>query len=600
MKPKNRHSQGMLRFLKHGLGVWVIHSLVAGSLCFAQNRNAHYITNQDPLIAQPYTPLPLGSIQAEGMLKRMLELQRDGLTGNLDSAYALVCGDSNGWLGGTGDGWERGPYWIDGLVPLAYLLDDASLKQKAQKWIEWSLSSQEANGAFGPKPLPKDYKRIPGTQQGKRMDYWPKMVMLKVLQQYYMATGDERVITLMTNYFHFLLNELPEKPLGHYSRWAQQRGGDNLLVVYWLYNITGDKKLLELADLIYEQTTPWHAMFRDGELASVNPLPDVHCVNLAMGVKTPVVHYQYKKDPSLLRSVRKGLDDVQKIHGFANGMYGGDEDLHGNNPTQGSELCSAVELMYSLETILAISGDPFYADYLEKIAYNVLPTQHDDAFKSRQYFQQANQVKITYDPRNFFDDTHGRLVFGLQTGYPCCLANMHQGWPKLVQNLWYATRDNGLAALVYGASRVKAKVAEGTEVEFIETTAYPFENSVAFTYQTKEPATFPFHFRIPGWCENPVVKINGKKVDLDLQSGAISMINRTWQQGDTLSLVFPMQIRTSEWAERSVAIERGPLLYALKIEEDWQQKTVERFEDPFYEVFPKTDWNSLLSQRLSD
>src|SRR6056297_1054224 len=107
-----------------------------------ENRNSHYITNQEPLISQPYTALPLGTIKPKGMLLKMLEVQRDGLTGNLDSVYSVVCGPDNGWLGGTGDGWERGPYWLDGLVPLAYLLDDEHLKAKAQEWIEWSLENQ--------------------------------------------------------------------------------------------------------------------------------------------------------------------------------------------------------------------------------------------------------------------------------------------------------------------------------------------------------------------------------------------------------------------------------------------------------------------------
>ncbi len=570
---------------------FVLYILLPFSICSAQSRNSHYITNQAPLTIQPYTQLPLGDIKAEGMLKTMLELQRDGLTGNLDSVYSIVCGENNGWLGGTGDGWERGPYWLDGLVPLAYILDDKVLKQKAKKWIEWSLNNQEENGYFGTKPLPEGFKKIPGTQQDKRKDYWPKMVMLKVLQQYYMATGDERVVTLMTNYFHFLLKELPEKTLKYYTWWAEQRGGDNLQLVYWLYNITEDKSLLELANIIYSQTAPWAEMFSNGTLAKLNPLPNVHCVNLAMGVKTPVVYYQYKKDSMLVSSVKQGLADVKHVHGFACGMYGGDESMHGNDPTQGSELCSAVELMFSLEGNLAITGDMYYADYLEKIAYNVLPTQHDDEFKTKQYFQQANQIKITYHERNFFNSDDGRLVYGLQTGYPCCLTNMHQGWPKFVQNLWFATNDNGIAALVYGSSSVKVKVAGGTEVEFTETTDYPFKNTIEFTYKTKKSVAFPFHFRIPGWCRNPIAKINGNNVDVDLQTGSVAIINRTWKKGDNLILKFPMEIRTSGWAENAVAIERGPLLYALKIKEEWQQKTVKRFKDPFYEVYPKSDWN---------
>lgn len=162
---------------------------------------ALYASNRAPLIQQKYLPLPLGSIKPSGHLLRMLELQRDGLTGNLDSIYKVVCGPDNGWLGGTGDCWERGPYWIDGLVPLAYILDDARLKAKAQQWIEWAIVNQRPDGYFGPYPNKEGTAKIKGTQQTRSEDWWPKMVMLKAMQQYFSATGDERAITLMTNYF---------------------------------------------------------------------------------------------------------------------------------------------------------------------------------------------------------------------------------------------------------------------------------------------------------------------------------------------------------------------------------------------------------------
>ena len=111
-----------------------------------------YIANRAPLVQQKYISLPLGSIKPSGHLLKMLELQRDGLTGHLDSIYKLVCGPDNGWLGGTGDCWERGPYWIDGLVPLAYILEDSELKAKVQKWMDWSFKNQRPDGYFGPYP----------------------------------------------------------------------------------------------------------------------------------------------------------------------------------------------------------------------------------------------------------------------------------------------------------------------------------------------------------------------------------------------------------------------------------------------------------------
>jgi uncharacterized protein len=558
-------------------------------------RNSFYVTNQAPLVVLPYTPLPLGAIKPRGMMLEMLNRQRDGLTGKLDSIYSLVCGPNNGWLGGTGDGWERGPYWIDGLIPLAYLLDDRRLKDKAQTWIEWSIKHQRPDGYFGPKPLKEGYAVIKGTQQDNRDDWWPKMVMLKALQQYYGATGDKRVLTLMTKYFQYMLKKLPSQPLGHWTYWGAQRGGDNLAIVYWLYNITKDKSLLQLGQLIHEQTFNWTQTFTDNSIRKLNPFPHLHCVNVAQGLKEPVIYYQQSKDKKFRDAAKEGLLAIRDTHGFVNGMYGADEHMHGNNPTQGSELCSAVEMMYSFESVLPITADVYYADYLEKIAYNVLPTQITDDFMRKQYFQQANQVLITNEGRNFFNDNNGHRVFGTTSGYPCCVSNMHQGWPKFVQNLWYATSDEGVAALVYGASEVTVKVNDGREVRIIEDTLYPFRDDVKFTIRTERATKFPFHLRIPQWCKKPEIKINGKQAELNIAND-IALIDRVWNDNDILVLTLPMELTVSSWYNGSVGIERGPLVYALKINEDWTEVKKAGFDDTYWEVKPSSPWNYSLSR----
>ena len=176
-----------------------------------------YLQNRAPLIQKPYLQLPLGSIQPEGWMLEQLYQMRKGLTGHLDEEYSRVVGQRNGWLGGDGDGWERGPYWLDGLVPLAYLLDDPELKEKIKPWIEWTLNSQTTEGYFGPVPFETEPEPEPGIQKSRRRDWWPKMVMMKVLQQYYSATQDQRVIELLLNYFRYQLETLPETPLDNWS-----------------------------------------------------------------------------------------------------------------------------------------------------------------------------------------------------------------------------------------------------------------------------------------------------------------------------------------------------------------------------------------------
>lgn len=585
--------------MKRTIVILVLAGLSAAVLQGKEKRNSHYITNRKPLIAQPYTALPPGAIKPEGMLLRMLEMQRDGMTGCLDSVYAVVCGDNNGWLGGTGDGWERGPYWLDGLVPLAYILDDDHLKVKAQRWIEWSIANQRKDGFFGPKPLPEGTPKIPGTQQGMREDWWPRMVMLKVLQQYYMATGDQRIITLMDRYFRYQLKTLPEKPLGNWTFWANRRGADNLQVVYWFYNITGEKYLLDLAEIIHHQTYDWTTVYSDNRIRNLNPPPDLHCVNVAQGLKAPVVYWQQHPEERYLNAPKQGLAALRGVHGFVTGMYGADEALHGNNPTQGAELCSAVEMMFSFESMLPVTGDVYYADYLEKIAYNVLPTQHTDDFMRRQYFQQVNQVLITDVHRNFFNDGKARICYGVKTGYPCCTCNMHQGWPKFVQNLWYATADNGLAALVYGPCSVTAKVAGGRPVTFQEETDYPFSETVTFTCRSNAAVSFPFHLRIPAWCDSAFVTLNGR-TEKTPKAGTVAVLDRVWRKGDTVTLHLPMTIRFSRWYEQSLGIEHGPLVYALKIEEEWQEVKTDHWDHTFFEVMPASAWNYGIQEKKID
>ena len=560
----------------------------------ANGAESNYRNNRQPLKEKEFIALPLGAIKPHGWLEETLIRQKNGMTGQLDRLYPSVMGDRNGWLGGDGDQWERGPYWIDGLLPLAYILNDDELKAKAQRWVEWALNSQREDGYFGPY---QDYPYEKGLQRNNSQDWWPKMVVIKFLQQYYSATGDERVINLLTKYFDYQLKTLKEKPLGHWTFWAEYREGDNLQAVYWLYNITGDRKLLELGELLHSQGYDFIDMFTNSDkLAHVNT---IHCVNLAQGIKEPVIYYQQSHDQKHVDAVKKGFADIKLHNGFVNGMYGGDEALHGNVPTQGSELCSAVELMYSLELMAEITGDVEFADHLEKIAFNVLPTQITDDFMARQYFQQPNQVMVTRHIRNF-DINHGEtdLVFGLLSGYPCCTSNFHQGWPKFTQSLWSASKDNGAAALVYAPSEVTMKVANGVEINIVENTLYPVDDKIDFDLTITSPGVasveFPLYLRIPGWCKEATITVNGKTFATE-QGGTIARVDRTWKTGDKVTLTLPMEVRTSEWFDASMGVERGPLVYALKIGEKWEKKKVKddpiTYGDSYWEVRPTTPWN---------
>jgi len=544
--------------------------------------NANYDFNRAPLAQNHYAELPIGAVEPQGWLHVQLEKMAHGLAGKLGQLYPDV-GPNNAWIGGNGDSWERGPYYLDGLVPLAYILKDEDLIKQADKWINWSLNSQQSNGYFGPKPNPGVKDTVPHIQIANKADWWPRMVMLKAFESYYSATKDKRVIPFMTKYFKYELKSLPQKPLDHWTWWAKARGETNQEAVYWLYNKTGDKFLLNLAPLINKQTLDWTDGFLTGNL------PSTHGVNVAMALKAPALNYLQTKDSTDLKASYKGWNDLMKNDGVVQGVFTSDELLHGKNPTNGTELCTVVETMFSLENLVRITGRVDYADAIERVAYNALPAQITAAYSGRQYFQEANQPTISEGDRNFTTAYKNAVCYGLLTGYPCCTVNMHQGWPKFVRNLWMATPDNGLVAMLYAPNTVTAKVADGQKVTFEEKTDYPFKGKIEFTFHHDTPVTFPLHLRIPGWEKNAEITINGKTYS-NPKGDRVAMIKRTWKDGDTVVLDLPLKIRTDRWYQNSLGIERGPLVFALKIPGKWD-KLGEVDSVPVWGIKPQKPWN---------
>jgi uncharacterized protein len=553
-----------------------------------------------------YFALPLGSIKPQGWLRQQLIIMRKGSTGHLDEVHTKIARE-NGWLGGTGDGWEETPYWLDGAVPLAYLLDDKELKAKVLKYINWTLDHQRASGYFG--PITKSERTGNGTSVtpencGDGEDWWPKMIMLKVLQQYYEATNDRRVIPFMTNYFRYQHAAIKSCPLGKWTEWATSRGADNVMMAQWLHRKTGDKFLLELAAVLDSQAFAWSEWLgnRDWVMwAAANQTDEYwmrrHAVNIGMALKAPVINFQRTGDPKYVRSIKTGWNDLMNLHGLPMGIFSGDEDLHGNDPTQGVELCAIVEAMFSLENIIAVTGDIQYMDALERMTYNALPTQTTDTYNEKQYFQIANQVQIS---RGVFDfslpfDRQMNNVLGLRSGYTCCTANMHQGWTKFVSHLFYGTPENGIAVVQYAPSVVSARVGkDNSEITLTESTQYPFSDDVNFELSTNKDVLFPMHFRIPSWCKAATISVNDAVVSTPA-GGSMEVLSRTWKNGDRITLRFQMDIVTTRWGKNSRAVERGPLVYALKLNERWEKGTEPR-EGDYFSVYPTEDWNYGLMQ----
>jgi uncharacterized protein len=533
------------------------------------------------LHAAAFETLPLGSIRPQGWIRHQLELQADGLTGHLEEHWPDV-GEDNGWLGGTGDSWERGPYYLDGLVPLAYLLKDERLIAKANRWIEWSLASQREDGSFGPEGIQTVNQDV-----DKKQDWWHFTIMLKVLTQHEEATGDERVVPFLTKFLRHVHDRIGEQPL---RGWAEARGADLLLSIVWLFKRTDEKFLLELAHTVAEQTTDWTGLFRQFPFWRKVEQWDwrTHVVNVAMGLKTPGVLFELTGDPAEREAVDRGIDSLMTYHGQAHGMFSGDEWLSGTHPSQGVELCAVVEYMFTMEQLVRIFGDGRFADILEKVAFNALPATISADWTSHQYDQQVNQIICNVAPRNWSNGPDANL-FGLEPNFGCCTANMHQGWPKLVSHLWMSDGKGGLAAVSYAPCTVTASVGTGAHLQLEVGGDYPFREQVKIRLNLDRSETFAIALRIPAWCTAPVLAVNGSRMQGEPPVNGYVTLNQKWSDGDTVLLDLPMEVKTETRHLNAVSVQRGPLVYALPVGENWQMITQRaKFHD--WEIYPSTPW----------
>ena len=555
---------GLGRFVGLLLVVWLMICVVTA----ADATNTNYVSSRSPLAATPYVPLPLGSIRAKGWLLTQLQLQKSGLTGNAESIYDDLAPNS-GWLGGTGSDWERPAYYLRGLIPLAYTLDDADLKTKAQKWMDWAINSAQASGYFGP---------------ASNTDWWGHMPMLIALEDYYEATNDSRVPTLLANYFTWQKNNDP----GGLGYWGAARAADNILAVQWLYNRNGDSNLLTFMDTLKTKTEDWTSAFTNGTFG------DNHGVNVAEGFKMPPVWYLKSLSTTDKNAFMLGITNGQSLHGQAHYALSCTEFLAGKSSLQGPELCSIVDKIFSDGVAMNIIGDPKIGDVTEKLAFNALPGSLSKTSRQHQYYDLPNQAQSLYGGKGIFgQDYENALCPSWYSGVGCCSLNWHEGWPKFTQYSWAATSANGLAIFYYAPTEVTALVGSGVSVKFTEDTNYPFEEQIRLTLTTSQSVAFPLQVRIPEWCVSPSVKVNGVS-----QSGVTTLtfytIDRTWANGDTVTLDFPMPLKATPQFNNSVAIEKGPLVYSLLIGENWVKrvnKTVNGLDFSEYEVKPTTNWN---------
>jgi len=533
--------------------------------------------------------LPIADIKPRGWLRNQLRIQADGLSGHLDEFWPSVM-DSK-WFGGSLPDTERAPYWLDGVIPLAWQLDDEALKEKVARRVESILERQHDDGWIGPRD---ETER--NLDRSRANDAWTSFLAAKMLAQYHDVTGEQRVLDALVAFLKCIDEMLAINAL---FGWGYSRWGEGLVSIYYAYERTGEAWLLELAKLLKAQGNDWQQTFAEEDITVPTPRRGrwkwhKHVVNLAMAMKFYPLYSRISGRDEDRDFIYTMIETLDRYHGQVTGVFSGDECVSGKNPIQGTELCAVADYIFSLGEAMTVLPDPALGDRLERIAYNAWPATFAPDMWSHQYDQQANQVLVS-DNQEHMWSTNGpeSNLYGLEPNFGCCTANMHMGWPKLLSHLWMRTGDDGLAAVAYAPSEASFTSA-GVPVTVALATGYPFRDALTFTVTAESPVSFPLMLRIPAWAKGASLTVDGEGTDAPAP-GTFHRVEREWSGETVVKLVLPMQPASQRRYNGSIALERGPLVYSLKIGEEWRQinKDVPGREAPHadYEVHPTTDWN---------
>ena len=505
-----------------------------------------------------------------GWLKRQLKIQADGLNGNLDKVWRDV--RESQWIGGDAEGWERVPYWLDGFIPLAYLLQDEDMIQRAQKYMDAILNSQEEDGWICPV----------SRENRKTYDSWAVQLISKVLTVYYESTGDERAYNalyrVLKNYYELLSSgEISLFAYGKY-RWFECCIAINLV-----YNKCHEKWLCDLTKILKEQGADFEKAAELWKHALNKWTYDTHIVNIAMMLKSEAVSCDLLEE-EYTDMAERFRETLRRYNGTAVEMFTGDECLAGLSPIHGTELCAVVEQMYAYEQLFAYSGDAKWAERLEVLAFNGLPATLSDDMWAHQYDQLSNQIACYRLPgRPIYTTNLGDSnVFGLEPNYGCCTANFGQGWPKLALSA-FMHRDNTIINVLPVPCELDA-----AQAHIAVSTDYPFKHSVTYEIDARED--FTFQFRIPSFAKN--IRMKGQ-----LYAGEIYSQHIDGNAHLTLQFTFEVEPHFDKTPGGLFAARCGSLVYAVPIKykkamREYEENKVER-KYPYcdYEYYPESDWN---------
>jgi len=539
-----------------------------------------------------FIPLPPGAVKPAGWLDDWARDAAAGITGHLDEHADVFKHGYKGYyfkaqgVKEHGTGWpvEQCAYWLDGLVRLAYILNDPQLIAKARSRLDLVVDGVNRGGESLIYWQPRSILSGEMDKFNGLFNNWAHSHMGRALVAYYEATGERRILDALVKVYREY--PLPEFQAGFYP----VNGLVNLDPLLDTYVLSGDAKVLANALSTLERPGFRQAV----EQWNAGQVEHGHTVIFYENVRVPALLYPWTGDRRLLEATTKALDWAEQRHGLPLGLVSGEEYHAGIGGTRNVETCNVAAGPWTFQWLLRITGEGAWADRIERALLNAGPAPIARDFQTMSYYQCANRLSMALpsDRPGCPGAQLGDSYRFTPIGHPvlCCVGNCNRIVPNYIQGMWLATADHGVAAALYGPCTLRTFVADNVPLEIDSQTNYPFEEEIRLTVRPARGTRFPLYLRLPAWCRQPAVAVNGQSIPATADRKGFVKLARRWNAGDRVVLRLPMRVDLVQGRETPypqdkyyqkrtlskltdvhnpfISVNYGPLLFALPIADD--------------------------------
>lgn len=545
--------------------------------------------NKGPKIKPRLIPLPPGAVRPSGWLADWAHAAAEGITGHLDERADVF---KHGYRGHhfeapgvkqNGTGWplEQCAYWLDGLVRLAYILDDPALIAKARSRLDLVVDGVNKGGESFVYWQPRAILDTEMDKANGLFNNWAHSHMGRALVAYYQATGERRILDALVKVYR-------QYPLPEFqATFHPVNGMVNLDPMLETYMMSGDQEVLANAMGAIQSPAFQNVVrqWNNGEFVHG------HTVIFYENVRVPALMYPWTGDRGMLDATLAALDWADRLHGLPIGLVSGEEYLAGIGPTRNVETCNVAAGPWTFHWLLRITGQGAWADRMERAFFNAGPAPIARDFQTMSYYQCPNRLSMSFpgDRPHNPGQKQGDSYSFTPTGHAvlCCVGNCNRIIPNFIIGMWMATSDGGAAAALHGPCRMRMQLADGVRLDIGSATSYPFGEEIQLTVSPERETEFPLYLRIPAWCREPTLDVNGETVAPGKDGRGFAKLQRRWRPGDRVTLRLPMRVEIVRGREtpypqdkyfqkRSLSmladvsnpfasVSCGPLLFALPI-----------------------------------